>query len=76
VENRDFSFVLSRYTAEKAQQTLDDGLADMIAFGRPYVANPDLVNQIKQGYPLADPVPETLFGGAATGLIDYPEYQA
>lgn len=65
-----------RYNAEKAQQALNDGLADMIAFGRPYVANPDLANRIKHGYPLADHVPETLFGGAATGLIDYPEYQA
>ena len=64
-----------RYTAEKAQQTLDDGLADMIAFGRPYIANPDLVNRIKHGYPLAEHIPETLFGGTEKGLIDYPEYQ-
>lgn len=64
-----------RYNAEKAEQAIENGLADMIGFGRPFVANPDLPNRIKNGYPLVKHVPETLFGGAEEGLIDYPIYQ-
>ncbi|WP_299875598.1 alkene reductase [uncultured Cocleimonas sp.] len=63
-----------RYNAEKAEKALNDGLADMIGFGRPFVSNPDLPNRMKHGYPLAEHVPETLFGGAEKGLTDYPEY--
>ena len=63
-----------RYNGEKAQQAITQGLADMIGFGRPFVANPDLPTRIKHGYPLAAHVPETLFGGGERGLIDYPNY--
>ena len=55
---------------------LADGLADMIGFGRPFVANPDLPNRIKHGYPLNEHNPETLFGGGEKGLTDYAEYHA
>lgn len=65
-----------RYDENKAEQAIQDGLADMIGFGRPFVANPDLPNRIKQGYPLAEHNPDTLFGGAEVGLTDYPEYSA
>ncbi|MEI6894985.1 MAG: alkene reductase [Colwellia sp.] len=74
-----FSGVLiyaGRYNARSAEQALHDGLADMIAFGRPFVANPDLPNRIKQGYPLAEHQAETLFGGDEKGLTDYPEYKS
>ncbi|MFT6896060.1 MAG: N-ethylmaleimide reductase [Paraglaciecola sp.] len=63
-----------RYNAEKAEQAITEGVADLIAFGRPFVANPDLANRIKEGYPLAQLDPETLFGGGQKGLTDYPEY--
>ena len=63
-----------RYNAEKALHAIESGLADMIGFGRPFVANPDLPNRIKNGYPLAAHNPDTLFGGTAKGLSDYPEY--
>jgi N-ethylmaleimide reductase len=63
-----------RYHAEKAEKAITEGVADMIAFGRSFVANPDLPNRIKEGYPLASPDPDTLFGGAQKGLTDYPEY--
>lgn len=63
-----------RYNAEKAEQTISEGVADMIGFGRPFVANPDLPNRIKNGYPLAEHDADTLFGGAEKGLTDYPEY--
>lgn len=63
-----------RYNAEKAEQAIREGVADMIGFGRPFVANPDLPNRIKEGYPLAQHDANTLFGGAEKGLTDYPSY--
>jgi len=64
-----------RYNAAKAEAIIEDGLADMIGFGRPFVANPDLPLRIKNGYPLATHDPDTLFGGSEKGLSDYPEYK-
>ena len=64
-----------RYNGEKAAVAINQGLADMIGFGRPFVSNPDLPTRIKHGYPLAAHVPETLFGGGRQGLTDYPTYQ-
>jgi N-ethylmaleimide reductase len=61
-----------RYTADKAQRALNEGWADMIAFGRPFIANPDLPRRIAEGLPWAQHNPATLFGGAAKGLTDYP----
>ncbi|MDA7747261.1 alkene reductase [Psychromonas sp.] len=63
-----------RYNAEKGHRAISAGLADMIAFGRPFVANPDLPERIKNGYPLAQHNPNTLFGGGKEGLTDYAEY--
>ena len=63
-----------RYNAEKAEQAISKGVADMIGFGRPFVANPDLPNRLKRGYPLAPHDANTLFGGDEKGLTDYPEY--
>lgn len=65
-----------RYDGDKAGQAIGEGLADMIGFGCPFVANPDLPARIEKGYPLAPHDPETLFGGTEKGLIDYPTYQA
>lgn len=65
-----------RYDKEKAQQALEQGYADMVAFGRPFVSNPDLVSRIQNGQPLAPHDPDTLFGGAEKGLTDYPTYSA
>ncbi len=73
-----FSNVLiyaGRYQPETGHQAIDDGLADMIGFGRPFVANPDLPARIAHGYPLATHDPNTLFGGGEHGLTDYPTYQ-
>ncbi|WP_413284343.1 alkene reductase [Vibrio sp. MA40-2] len=63
-----------RYNKDRAVEAIETGLADMIGFGRPFVANPDLPNRIKQDYPLAAHNPDTLFGGGEEGLIDYPVY--
>ncbi|MEI8608790.1 alkene reductase [Enterovibrio sp. Hal110] len=65
-----------RYNGEKGEQAIQEGEADMIGFGRPFVANPDLPERMKNGYPLAQHDPNTLFGGAEKGLLDYPAYLA
>ena len=65
-----------KYTAEKARAALDEGWADMIAFGRPFVANPDLPERLRTGAPLAGHDRATLFGGGAKGLVDYPALAA
>ncbi|MGL5250516.1 MAG: alkene reductase, partial [Enterovibrio sp.] len=64
-----------RYDAQKAQHAISTGLADMIGFGRPFIANPDLPERLRHGYPLAAHDPTTLFGGGEKGLTDYPTYQ-
>ena len=60
------------YTAERAREALEQGWADLIGFGRPFIANPDLPERLRIGAPLAVPARETLFGGDAHGLTDYP----
>ena len=47
-------------------------LADLIAFGRLYIANPDLVERLRIGAPLNVPDRTTFFGGGAQGYTDYP----
>lgn len=62
----------SDYTPARAQADLDSGLADAISFGRPFLANPDLVERLREGAPL-NPVEEaTLYTQGAEGYIDYP----
>ncbi|MBW3690695.1 alkene reductase [Aeromonas dhakensis] len=65
-----------KYDGERARAALEAGWADMIGFGRPFVANPDLPERLRHGYPLAPHDPATLFGGGEKGLTDYPTYQA
>jgi N-ethylmaleimide reductase len=60
------------YTADKAQAALAEGWADLIGFGRPFIANPDLPQRLQHGLPLNTPDPTTFFGGAARGFTDYP----
>ena len=54
------------------ERTLREGRADLIAFGRPYIANPDLVERLRRGAPLAKPDHATFYGGDARGYTDYP----
>ncbi|TIU89058.1 MAG: alkene reductase [Mesorhizobium sp.] len=63
-----------KYTVERGARLLESGLADMIAFGRPFIANPDLPARIANGWPLNTLDASTLYGGAAKGLTDYPAY--
>ena len=46
--------------------------ADLIAFGKPFIANPDLVERLKRGAPLNAPDKATFYGGGAKGYTDYP----
>ncbi|MEG0003873.1 MAG: alkene reductase, partial [Comamonas sp.] len=51
---------------------LAEDKADLFAFGRPFIANPDLVERLQTGAPLAALDPKTLYGGGAQGYTDYP----
>ncbi|GAA2689485.1 MULTISPECIES: alkene reductase [Actinosynnema] len=59
-------------TPTGAADLIGAGLIDLAAFGRPYIANPDLVQRLRAGLPLAEADPATFFGGDATGYVDYP----
>ena len=56
----------------KAEAALDEGRADLIAFGRPFLANPDLVRRLEQGLPLNAPDFSTFYTPGAKGYTDYP----
>ena len=58
-----------------AVKARDRNLADLVAFGRPWIANPDLVERFKAGAPLAEINQATLYGGGAEGYTDYPTLQ-
>lgn len=60
------------YTPELAEETLAANKADLIAFGKPFIANPDLVERLKRGAPLNEPDKATFYGGGAKGYTDYP----
>lgn len=55
-----------------AEGELAAGKADLFAFGRLFIANPDLVERLKTGVPLNPLDPTTLYGGGAKGYTDYP----
>ncbi|WP_434576284.1 alkene reductase [Pseudomonas sp. Z3-6] len=60
------------YDLDLATARLVEDQADLIAFGRPFIGNPDLVERLKTGSPLSAFNPATLYGGGAAGYIDYP----
>ena len=60
------------YTGETAEQSLNNDHSDFIAFGVPFIANPDLPERIKQGADLNEADPNTFYGGDAKGYLDYP----
>jgi N-ethylmaleimide reductase len=59
-------------TAERGARLINEGLADFIAFGRPFIANPDLVDRLKTGAPLAEIDWETVYASGGRGYSDYP----
>ena len=48
------------------------GHADLVAIGRPFIANPDLVRRLHENRPLNEPDASTFYGGGAKGYTDYP----
>lgn len=60
------------YTRASANQALQLGDADMVAFGRLFIANPDLPERFARDAALNEPDPETFYGGDAAGYTDYP----
>ncbi|WP_341963391.1 alkene reductase [Pseudomonas sp. RC10] len=62
----------SDYDLASAQADLNSGLADAISFGRPFLANPDLVERLKVGAPLNPDHMETYYSQEAEGYTDYP----
>ncbi|TAM88287.1 MAG: alkene reductase [Candidimonas sp.] len=61
-----------KYTVERAEEALRNHWADLIGFGRPFVANPDLPERLRRGSPLNEPDRAHFFGGDALGYTDYP----
>ncbi|MEL6716505.1 MAG: alkene reductase, partial [Planctomycetota bacterium] len=64
------------YGAEDAERALADGHADLIAFGRPFISNPDLVERFRNGWPLAESDPATWYTHGEEGYSDYPAFEA
>jgi len=60
------------YDLQLASARVSEGRADLVAFGRPFISNPDLVERLKRGAALAALNPATLYGGGAEGYTDYP----
>lgn len=62
------------YDVALANTQLAADNVDMVAFGLVYIANPDLVERMKTGAPLAKPDQATMYGGGAKGYTDYPTF--
>ena len=60
------------YDRTKADTVIEKGLADLVSFGAPYLANPDLAERLLSGAPYNDPDRATFYGGGAEGYTDYP----
>ncbi|MFW9079716.1 alkene reductase [Pseudomonas sp. P2757] len=65
-------FVCGGYQQTSAQDILVQGLADAVAFGKPFIANPDLPQRFVCNAELAQPDGNTFYGGDARGYTDYP----
>jgi N-ethylmaleimide reductase len=63
------------YDRAMAIAAIESGRADLVSFGRLFIANPDLVERLRSNEPL-NPLmgPDTLYGGGAHGYIDYPKF--
>jgi N-ethylmaleimide reductase len=64
------------YDAAEAEAAIAAGKLDAVAFGKPFIANPDLPERIRDGLPLAEPDQATFYTWDAKGYTDYPRYAA
>jgi len=62
----------NQYTLDLAEAALAAGNADLFSFGRPFIANPDLVDRLRVGAALAEAPKQYWYGGDATGYSDWP----
>lgn len=62
------------HSHQSAQWMLENKYADLIAFGKPFISNPDLVKRMAANAPLTEPDKDTFYHGGAKGYIDYPFY--
>ena len=62
-------------TAESAKQILATEQADAVSFGKPYIANPDLLHRLENDLPLNQIQFDTLYGAGAEGYTDYPTFE-
>jgi N-ethylmaleimide reductase len=62
------------FTPAEAEDSISTGLCDTIAFGHHYISNPDLVNRIKNNYPIAEPDSKTFYTQDEKGYTDYPNF--
>jgi len=69
---RDFYVVNGNYDSERAEEAVRSGYADAVAFGRSFIANPDLPRRLQLRAPLNTPDPQTFYGGDSRGYTDYP----
>jgi 2,4-dienoyl-CoA reductase-like NADH-dependent reductase (Old Yellow Enzyme family) len=63
------------FTGQTAQSVLQAGEADAVAFGKLFIANPDLVRRLAQDAQMNPPMPATFFGSGPGGYTDYPTLQ-
>jgi N-ethylmaleimide reductase len=64
--------VAGKYSFERGQAIIASGFADLVAYGRPFIGNPDLPHRFAEGLPLADFDMAGAFGGTEKGYSDYP----
>jgi N-ethylmaleimide reductase len=60
------------YDRERADAVIRSGVADLVSFGKAFLANPDLPQRLKIGATLNVPDPDTFYGGGEKGYVDYP----
>lgn len=60
------------YDRAKAEAAIENGGADLVAFGTAFLANPDLVERLQRNAALNTPNPATFYGGTSVGYTDYP----
>ena len=60
------------YDAVSGNGIIEEGLADLVSYGEPFIANPDLPARFRQGAPLNHPDPSTFYTGEVMGYTDYP----
>ena len=62
------------YDKELAEKAVAEGHADLVAFGKLFIANPDLVRRLRKNVALNAPDKATFYGGGAKGYTDYPVF--